>query len=138
MKINKWAAAGVGILISAIFLWIAFRNLKPQEVLAVIQTANFAWLVLSAGLIIFSAILIAWRWQFLLRSIKPIPLGYLTQVVMIGYMGNNVYPFRTGEILRIALLRRYQDIPIGKSTMTIIVERVFDGLVMLSFILISV
>jgi uncharacterized protein (TIRG00374 family) len=138
MKINKWAAAGIGVLISVVFLWIAFRNLKPQEIFAVIQSANFAWLALAAGVFFISTLLIAWRWQFLLNAIKPVPLGYLTQLVMIGYMGNNVYPFRTGEILRIVLLARYQQIAPAKSTMTVIIERVFDGLVMLTFILISV
>lgn len=138
MKINKWAAAGAGLLISAVFLWIAFRNLKLDEVFGVIQRANFAWLLLATGVMLISTVLIAWRWQFLLRSIKPVPLGYLTQVVMIGYMGNNVYPFRTGEILRIVLLTRYQQIAPAKSTMTVIIERVFDGLVMLTFILVSV
>jgi len=139
MKLNKkWIAAGAGILISAVFLWIAFRNLNPQEIFDVIRSANFAWLVLATGTFLISTILIAWRWQFLLNAIKRVPLGYLTQLVTIGYMGNNVYPFRTGEILRVVLLGRYQQIPIAKSTMTVIIERVFDGLVMLTFILVSV
>jgi uncharacterized protein (TIRG00374 family) len=139
MKINKkWLAAGAGILISVIFLKIAFGSLKLDEVFAVIRGANFAWLALAAGVFFISTLLIAWRWQFLLNAIKPVPLGYLTQLVMIGYMGNNVYPFRTGEILRIVLLARYQQIAPAKSTMTVIIERVFDGLVMLTFILISV
>src|SRR5690606_15829474 len=57
-------------------------------------------------------------------------------LVMIGYMGNNVYPFRSGEALRIVLLRRSHDVPIIKSTTTVLVERVFDGVVMLTFIVV--
>ncbi len=135
MKINKWLIAGLGILISGVFLWFAFRNLNPEAVWAHIQQLNPVWLLLATAVLFLSMILIAWRWGFLLRSIKPVPLGYLTQVVLVGYMGNNVYPFRTGEILRIVLLQRFQRIPVAKSTMTVIVERVFDGLVMLTFIL---
>jgi uncharacterized protein (TIRG00374 family) len=138
MKVNKWVAAGLGVVISGVFLVLAFRNLKPEEILSVIQRANFAWLAAAAGLFFVSAVLIAWRWQFLLRSIKPVSLNYLTQLVMIGYMGNNVYPFRTGEILRIVLLQRFEGIAAAKSTMTVIIERVLDGLVMLTFILVSV
>src|SRR5687768_9173237 len=138
MKLNKWVAAGIGVLISAIFLWIAFRNLKPEEILSVIREVNVVWLLLAVGVFFISTILIAWRWQFLLRSLKPVSLSYLTQVVLIGYMGNNIYPFRTGEILRIVLLQRFQQIAAAKSTVTVIVERVFDGLVLLTFILISV
>jgi len=135
MKINKWLVAGIGILISGVFLWFAFRNLKPEAVWAQIQQLNPIWLLLATAVLFVSMILIAWRWGFLLRTVKPVSLGYLTQLVLIGYMGNNVYPFRTGEILRIVLLQRFQRIPVAKSTMTVIVERVFDGLVMLTFIL---
>jgi glycosyltransferase 2 family protein len=138
MKINKWVAAGIGVLISIVFIWLAFRNLKPEEIFSVIREVNVVWLLLAAGVFFISAILIAWRWQFLLRSIKPVSLGYLTQLVLIGYMGNNVYPFRTGEILRIVLLQRFQQIPAAKSTVTVIVERVFDGVVLLTFVLLSV
>jgi uncharacterized protein (TIRG00374 family) len=49
-------------------------------------------------------------------------------------MGNNIYPFRAGEVLRSYVLRRQEDIPMSASLATVIVERVFDGLVMLVFV----
>jgi uncharacterized protein (TIRG00374 family) len=52
-------------------------------------------------------------------------------------MGNNVYPFRTGEVLRVVLLQRNHRVPMMKSATTVVVERIFDGLVMLSFIVLS-
>jgi len=33
-----------------------------------------------------------WRWHYMLRAIKPIPVARLFPVVCIGYMGNNIYP----------------------------------------------
>jgi uncharacterized protein (TIRG00374 family) len=137
MKINKWVVAALGIAISAVFLYFAFGKLQLAEVFSHIRQANFAWLALAAGVFFISTALIALRWQYLLRSIQPVPLGYLMQLVMIGYAGNNVYPFRTGEILRIVLLQRQHRVPIAKSTTTVVVERVFDGLVMLTFIVVS-
>src|SRR5690606_32416341 len=80
---------------------------------------------------------IALRWQYLLRSTKFVPLGQLFRLVCIAYMGNNVYPLRSGEVLRIVLLRRSDGVPVAASTMTVIVERIFDGIVMLSFVIIS-
>ena len=42
----------------------------------------------------------AWRWHYLLRPIKKIPTSTMFPVVAIGYMGNNIYPARAGEVLR--------------------------------------
>jgi uncharacterized protein (TIRG00374 family) len=58
-------------------------------------------------------------------------------IVAIGYMGNNIYPARAGELLRAYVLRRNQSIPISASLATIIVERAFDGIVMLGFVFLN-
>lgn len=137
MQTNKRLIVLLGIVISIVFLWFAFRNLNPEAVWSYIRSANPLWLAVGVFIFFVSMVLIAWRWQFLLRTIQAVPLGMLSQLVAIGYMGNNVYPFRTGEILRIFLLRRSHRIPVAKTAMTIIVERVFDGIVMLSFIIVS-
>lgn len=128
---------GIGLLISAIFLFLAFRNLRPEAFLASIATLDVGILLVSVALFFVSTVLISWRWQFFLRPFALISLADLTRLVSIGYMGNNVYPFRAGEALRIYLLKRNHAIPISKATVTVIVERVFDGIVMLSFILLS-
>ncbi len=138
MTINRRIiAVGIGILISAIFLWLAFRNLSPEQFIGHIQQVNVAWLIIGAVTYFAAVTVIALRWQFLLRAIQVVPLRALTPLVAIGYMGNNVYPFRTGEVLRIFLLTRNHDVPVARATTTVIVERVFDGLVMLSFIFVA-
>jgi hypothetical protein len=75
-----------------------------------------------------------WRWVYLLRPIQKISLNDLFPIVVIGYMGNNVYPFRVGELIRAWVLRRNHGVSISASLATIIVERIFDGLVMLIFV----
>jgi uncharacterized protein (TIRG00374 family) len=52
-------------------------------------------------------------------------------------MGNNIYPARAGEVLRAVLLKRHEDVSIPASLATIIVERVFDGVVMLAFVFLN-
>jgi hypothetical protein len=70
----------------------------------------------------------------MLRPLKHIPVRRLFPVVVIGYMGNNIYPFRAGEVLRAYVLRRREAVSMSASLATVIVERVFDGLVMLMFV----
>jgi uncharacterized protein (TIRG00374 family) len=70
----------------------------------------------------------------MLRPLEFVSLSRLFPVVVIGYMGNNVYPFRAGEVLRSYVLRRRENVAMSASMATVIVERVFDGLVMLIFV----
>lgn len=136
MSRKQQALVVLGLLISIVFLWFAFRNLHPGEVLETLGTINPFWLIVGAAVYFIAVTIITLRWQFLLRAVRFVPLGRLFPLVCIGYMGNNVYPFRSGEALRIFLLNRNERIPIVKGTTTVLVERVFDGIVMLTFIVV--
>jgi len=129
-------AVAIGLGISAVFLYIAFRGLDPALALEHIADANIGWIIAGAVTYAAAVTIISLRWQFLLRSIQPIPLKDLIPLVCIGYMGNNVYPFRSGEALRVFLLRRNHGVPVVKGATTVLIERVFDGLVMLTFIVV--
>jgi glycosyltransferase 2 family protein len=92
---------------------------------------------LVGALVFFIAlVIIALRWQYLLRAIQPVPLGSLVSLVSIGYMGNNVYPLRSGEALRIYLLKRNHGVPMIRATTTVLVERVFDGIILLTYVIV--
>lgn len=137
MSRKNQLAVTLGLIVSVVFLLLAFRNLHLDAFLENLQNIHPIWLLIG-GVVYFAAVaVIALRWQFLLRAIRLIPLLPLTGIVAVGYMGNNVYPLRAGEALRIYLLRRNYAVPAARSTTTVVVERVFDGLVMLTFIVVS-
>lgn len=127
----------IGVIISAVFLWFAFRNLHPEQVLDELGRVNPFWLIIGAGWYFAAVAVITLRWQYLLNAIARVPIKALYPLVCIGYMGNNVYPFRSGEALRIFLLRRNHGVPLVKGTTTVLIERVFDGIVMLTFIVVG-
>jgi uncharacterized protein (TIRG00374 family) len=58
-------------------------------------------------------------------------------IVCIGYMGNNIYPARAGEVLRAAVLKQREGVPISASLATVVIERIFDGVVMLAFVFVN-
>ena len=134
MQMRQRLLVLVGIVISALFLWFAFSGLQPAAVWEYIQRAQPGWLLLGAGVFFISMVLIAWRWSFLLPPTAKIPLRYLTQLYAITYMGNNVYPLRAGEVLRVFLMQRDYQVPVARTSTTIFIERIFDGFVMLAFI----
>jgi uncharacterized protein (TIRG00374 family) len=124
----------LGIAISVAFLWLALRGLRLDDVWDALQHGNYLWLIPSVGVYFIAVWARTWRWHYMLRPLKIISLRRLFPVVVIGYMGNNVYPFRAGEVLRSYVLRRREDVPMSASLATVVVERVFDGLVMLIFV----
>ena len=126
-----------GMIISAVFLFLALRGLKPEQVWSSLGDVHLSTLIIAAIVYFIAVIVIALRWQFLLRAIKLVPLNSLSQLVFIGYMGNNVYPLRAGDGLRIVLLRRNHAVPLARVTTVVIIERLFDGCVMIAFILFS-
>ncbi|MEJ2011265.1 MAG: lysylphosphatidylglycerol synthase transmembrane domain-containing protein [Anaerolineales bacterium] len=127
----------LGVIISVIFLWLALRGLQLEEVWDALQGARYGWLVPGVGVYFIAVWARAWRWHYLLRPLKRIPTRTMFPIVTIGYMGNNIYPARAGELLRAYVLRRRQAVPISASLATIIVERVFDGVVMLGFVFLN-
>ncbi|KAA3643098.1 MAG: UPF0104 family protein [Chloroflexi bacterium] len=127
----------LGVVISVVFMWIALRGLHIGEVWGSLQGANYWWLLPGIAAYFVAVWGRAWRWHYLLRPIKAVSTRTMFPIVAIGYMGNNIYPARAGEVLRAVVLKRREGIPVSASLATIIVERVFDGVVMLSFVFLN-
>jgi glycosyltransferase 2 family protein len=137
MKSMKRWQFWVGVLISLFFMYIALRGLHLEDLGDAVQNANYWWL-LPGVLVYFVGVWArAWRWHYLLRPVKKISTRTMFPVVAIGYMGNNIYPARAGEVLRAVVLKRREGVPVSASLATIIVERIFDGVVMLGFVFIN-
>jgi uncharacterized protein (TIRG00374 family) len=127
----------LGVTISVVFLYLALRGLDMAEVWYHMRTARYWWLLPGVAIYFFGVWARTWRWHYMLRAIKPIPLVHLFPVVCIGYMGNNIFPARIGELLRAYVLKRTEDVAISSSLATILVERIFDGVTMLLFVFVG-
>lgn len=136
MQIKKWQF-WLGVLVSILFLWLALRGLELGDFWGAMQKANYIWLA-PGILVYFVGVWVrAWRWHYLLGPIKKIPTTTMFPVTAIGYMGNNIYPARAGEVLRAVVLKRKEGVSVSASLATIIVERIFDGVVMLAFVFVN-
>ena len=127
----------VGLLISIGFLYFALWGLRVENVWQALRAANYFWLLPGIAVYFLGVWARAWRWHYLLRPLKNIPTSTMFPIVAIGYMGNNIYPARAGEVLRAVVLKRRQGVPVSASLATIIVERIFDGVVMLAFVFLN-
>src|SRR5512136_3403069 len=127
----------VGVLISAIFLWWALNKLNLGDFWQAVKTANYLWIIPGIAIYFVATWARAWRWHYLLKPVKAIKTRVMFPITCIGYMGNNIYPARAGEILRAVILKNRENVAISASLATIIVERIFDGVVMLAFVLVN-
>ncbi len=127
----------IGVLISIFFLYFALRGLQLGDMWQTLAGANYIWLIPGVAVYFIGVWVRAWRWHYLLRPIKAVPTRTMFPIVAIGYMGNNIYPARAGELLRAVVLKRREAVPVSASLATIIVERVFDGVVMLAFVFLN-
>ncbi len=127
----------LGLLISAAFLFWALQGLKLDAFWSQLQQANYAWLLPGVAVYFVGVGARTWRWHYMLRPLKSIPLARLFPVVCIGYAGNNIYPARAGELLRAYILKQQYGIPVSANLATVVVERLFDGLVMLAFVVVA-
>lgn len=127
----------IGLAISAFFLYLVLPSLHLPDVASALRTANYWWILPGVGVYMVGLWVRAWRWHYTLRHLKPVSVRALFPLVCIGYFGNNIYPLRAGEVIRSYVLKRRQEIPITSSLATVIIERVFDGLVMLLFVFIA-
>ncbi|GAB4424428.1 MAG: lysylphosphatidylglycerol synthase transmembrane domain-containing protein [Chloroflexi bacterium OHK40] len=132
-RLRSWKL-WLGLVISVVFLAIALRGLDLEHFWRALREANYWWLLPGIGIYGVTVWVRTWRWRSMLEPLKPIPTARLFPVVVIGYMGNNVYPARAGELLRSYVLRRNEGVPISASLATVVLERLFDGLVMLLFV----
>jgi len=135
-RMKKWQF-WLGVLISALFIWLALGGLKLDKFWGAVKQADYIWLIPGIGVYFIGVWVRAWRWHYLLGPIKKIPTKTMFPITTIGYMGNNIYPARAGEVLRAVILKRKEGVSVSASLATIIVERIFDGVVMLAFIFVN-
>jgi len=124
----------IGVGVSALFLYLALRGLNLAFVWDIIKQANYWWILPGIAVYFVGVWIRTWRWHYMLRQFKPVSVRKLFPVVCIGYAGNNIYPARAGEVIRSYVLKKNEDIPISGSLATVLVERIFDGLIMLLFV----
>jgi uncharacterized protein (TIRG00374 family) len=131
---RRWLFVALGLVVSAIFLYLGFQGLDLAQFWESITAIEAGWLLLATGVYFLAAYIITWRWYYLLRPVQIVHPNRLFPLVIVGYMGNNIYPFRIGEVIRAYVLKRREGTNIPATLTTILVERVFDGLTMLLFV----
>ena len=119
------------------FLLLLAYNVNLTDIATSLAEANYLYAVPAVGIYFVAVYFRAIRWRFLLSPLASIPANRLYPVVVIGYMANNLMPARLGEIVRSYYLARREKVSGSSALATIAIERVYDGVTLLTFAAIS-
>ena len=133
---NKWIKFLSSIAISAVGLYYAFGKVDLNELWFHLKSVNLFWFSIAILLLVFSVVIRAERWQFLLEPLDSIRFHPLFAATMVGYFGNAVLPFRLGELLRAYTISARKNVDTSAAFGTIILERILDMLGLVSTILV--
>jgi uncharacterized protein (TIRG00374 family) len=128
-KITFW----LGLIVTVVCLYFVFRGIDFGKLANIVKGINIPLLLVAVGLYLCGYYLRAVRWHFLLKHIKDFKAQELFPYLVIGFMANNILPARAGEFIRAYLTGRSKGISKSSAFASIVIERVFDGLVMIFF-----
>jgi uncharacterized membrane protein YbhN (UPF0104 family) len=96
----------VGLAISAVFLYVTFRQVDLQRIGAEMQNVHLAILGLSlvTQLGEFGALTV--RSHLLFDRLGSFRFGSLFRSILVAFVGNNLFPMRAGEFMRVGYLQR--------------------------------
>ena len=120
MVLRFAAASGL----SAIALWLASRNVQLNGLRSALAGASLSWLLLYP---IIAVILNVGRgeiWRRLLRGRVTTTEAFWAY--SIGFLANNVLPFRIGEGVRVVALAKRRGLPVVEVLAAASLERLLD------------
>jgi len=114
------------LILSVIFLYIAFYNEDLNKIFAILSNASIFWIFVLLIAMLFSHYLRALRWKVILKSVKQdTSIINIFGAVMVGYGVSCVVP-RLGEVSRAVVLGRWEKLSRSSMFGTVILERIID------------
>ncbi len=122
----------LGIIISLIFIALALFKVEAWNGFynSLLQ-ADYTYIIPAIGGFFLILVVRTFRWRYIIHSVGRVNLWRTFVAMNICYMGNNIFPFRAGELLRVWVLGRREDVPMSSILATVVVERLFDFITLL-------
>ncbi len=120
------------LLLAFGILWWMYRGIEWADVKEAMRSEmRWGWMLASLPFGILAQMLRAFRWKQLLEPLGERPrCSTCVHAIFISYASSLVVP-RIGEVLRCAVLRRWDGVSFSLSLGTVVTERVVDIVVML-------
>src|SRR5579884_2409849 len=128
---------GATTIVSLLLVILALRHVDFGALSRFLANANYLYIAAAAAMYFVDLAFRSVRWQVLLRSSAPVSWRRLYPVLAIGYMANNLLPARIGELSRVYLVRRREQISASTVLASVAIERVVDGVTVLTLLVLT-
>jgi uncharacterized protein (TIRG00374 family) len=125
-----------GIFFSLFFLWLALRKIDFQTIPTVLSQININYLFLLILSYTFEMITRAHRW-LIIQEKEKLTFKYSFFGLILTFFFNNILPARAGEFFRPYYFAKKDLADSGETLAAVVLERFFDGVMLLTLILIS-
>jgi uncharacterized protein (TIRG00374 family) len=125
-RVSGHVKLGAGIVISAVFLYFAARNVDFARIPETLSRVDYPLYLLSILVYVFSFFVKALQVKIMLSfdgNVRTLPL---VPPVMIGYYCNNIFPLKAGEVVRSSLIARKLSLPFWAVLSAMLLERSMD------------
>src|SRR5262245_12350068 len=134
-RLRRWLKLGFAIAFSAVFMALFLRSVDLHEVGRAFRDADYRYVVPAMALFSLSVVCRSVRWRYFFLPGFDLTWRQLLPSVLIGYAGNNLLPLRAGELVRAQYLSDRFAIARMQTFGGLLMERLFDGLVLAAFVL---
>ncbi len=134
-RLRAWLKFAIALSFSVFFSYLFLRSTDLGEVGDALAGADYLYVVPALGLFALSLAVRALRWQYMYRPGRDLDWRRLLPSLLVGYAGNNLLPLRAGELLRAQHVADRARVPRMQTFGTFMMERLFDGLVLATFLL---
>lgn len=126
----------LGLVIGGFFLYLTLNKKPLDEIFQSLSSARLNWVVISTICLLATFYIRAIRWKVLLESSDTQPGKYnVVHALVLGYLVNSFTP-KFGEIIRCTVLKKSENIPTSVSLGTVVSERIYDILILVSGLII--
>jgi uncharacterized protein (TIRG00374 family) len=123
-----------GTLVSFVFIYLTFRGTNFAALGSAFGRSNY-WALIPAIAILAVAIFVrAIRWRLLFPPAARPPTRAVASAMLVGYLFNSILPARSGEAIRVLVLRQRAGTPKFEALGTVVAERATDVLALLALL----
>ena len=126
---KNWVKITIGIIISSVLLAVLFQFISFGDILSQVKQMSLSTLL--GAFLIYSVIYVLKTQRFRYLFGENIKFSKLFPVVCLHNLFNQVIPMRIGELSFVYLTKKFNKINIGESAASLLIARVYDGLMII-------
>jgi glycosyltransferase 2 family protein len=122
----------ITLVVSVACLAWALHGVSWTELWEETRELDWRWIAIGVIADLLVYVVQGWRWNFILLPVTRVSPWASVGAIYVGLFANEVLPLRAGELIRCFLMARWSKIPISVTLASALIERIFDGVLLVA------